>query len=102
MLKRERDSLLKLLTDPSSSLESVHSIFTIYTSLLLGFLNEPSSGSESKLRYSIKPKWTQSLGSSYTYEEQDATFEMISNLVNMALWLSKHAAYVAAVRLVFI
>jgi hypothetical protein len=30
-------------------------------------------------------------------EEQDAVFEMISIITNNALWLTKHAAYVAAV-----
>ena len=31
-------------------------------------------------------------------EEQDTAYEMLSIITNMALWLSKHAAYVAAVK----
>jgi len=95
-LKRERLNLLNLFADPSSNLETTQSLFKTYISLLLGFINDPY-GTESKLRYSFKPKWSQSLGSTYIYEEQDAVFEMISMITNMALWLTKHAAYVAAV-----
>lgn len=99
MLKRERLNLLQLHSDPANSLEAVQTLFNTYISLLLGFLNDASGKSfgDSKLRFSIKPKWTQSLGSSYTFEEQDVTFEMISMITNNALWLTKHAAYVAAI-----
>jgi hypothetical protein len=96
MLKRERLNLLQLLSDPATSLDAAQALFTTYTSLLRGFIHAPSGG-ESKLRYSIKPKWSQSLASTCAHEEQDATFELISMLTNMALWLTKHAAYVAAV-----
>lgn len=99
MLKRERLDLLKLLSDPSNSLETVQNAFESYVSLLIGFVNDVSGMQfgESKLRYCIKPKWSESLGSTYTHEEQDATFEMLSIIVNNAIWLTKHAAYVAAV-----
>lgn len=99
MLKRDRLNLLQLLSDPSNSLENGQTLFDTYISLLLGFLNDQSGKTfgDSKLRYTIKPKWTQSLGSQYTFDEQDATFEMISMIVNYALWLTKHAAYVAAI-----
>ena len=33
----------------------------------------------------------------YLREEQDAYFEMASVVTNHAIWLTKHAAYVAAV-----
>lgn len=99
MLKRDRSNLLQLLSDPSNSQENVQNMFNDYISLLVGFLNDPSgiTFGESKLRYTIKPKWTQSLGTSYTQEEQDTVFEMISMIFNNALWLTKHAAYIAAI-----
>lgn len=100
MLKRERQNLLQLMTDPANKLDAVQALFNTYVSLLLGFVNDPSGKSfgDSKLRHSIKPKWSQSLGSSWTYEEQDSVFEMLSIIINMAIWLTKHAAYVAAVK----
>ena len=68
MLKRERLDLLKLLSDPSNSLETVQNAFESYVSLLIGFVNDVSGMQfgESKLRYCIKPKWSESLGSTYT------------------------------------
>lgn len=99
MLKRERLNLLQLLSDPASDLENTKTLFNTYISLLLGFLNDASGQAfgDSKLRYSIKPKWSQTMGLTYTYEEQDAVFEMLSMIINVALWMTKHAAYVAAI-----
>lgn len=68
MLKRERQNLLQLMTDPANKLDAVQTLFNTYVSLLLGFMNDVSGKSfgDSKLRYTIKPKWSQSLGSSWT------------------------------------
>jgi hypothetical protein len=68
MLKQNRQNLLQLYSDPSNGLEAVQGVFGTYVSLLFGFLNEASGRAhgESKLRYTIKPKWTQSLGVNYT------------------------------------
>lgn len=67
MLKTSRMNLLLLYTEPSSDTEIVQKEFQTYLSLLMGFINDYSGRStgDSKLRYSIKPKWTQSLGSTY-------------------------------------
>ena len=68
MLKRERQNLLQLMTDPGNTLHAVQTTFDTYISLLLGFLDDPSGKSfgDSKLRFAIKAKWTQSLGTTYT------------------------------------
>lgn len=99
MLRQTRSDLLKLYSDPSNTVENVETLFKQYMSLITGFVNDLSgrnSGGDSKLRYSFKSKWTQSLNPQNQYEVQDAVYEMLSVITNNALWLSKHAAYVAA------
>jgi hypothetical protein len=68
LLKKHRESLLQMHNDPSNKMESVHGEFQQYVSLLLGFVNDYSEKStgDSKLRFTIKPKWTQSLGAVHT------------------------------------
>lgn len=99
LMKQSRANLLQLFSDPSTSVDAVNNEFNTYLSLLTGFVNDPSgrSASDSKLRYSFKAKWNESLGSTFTHEEQDAVFELSSIIINYGLWHSKHAAYVAAV-----
>ncbi|RNA06800.1 BRO1 domain-containing BROX, partial [Brachionus plicatilis] len=98
-LRLSRQNLLDLHSNPANSIEKVTDELNRYVSLLLGFLNDLSGQTtgDSKLRFSIKSKWTQSLGSTHVHEEQDAVYEMASMLFNHALWLTKHAAYVAAI-----
>ncbi len=68
LLKKHRDNLLHMHNDSANSLENVQNEFQMYASLLLGFLNDYSGKStgDSKLRFTIKSKWTQSLGSVHT------------------------------------
>lgn len=64
MLRQTRSDLLKLYSDPSNTVENVETLFKQYMSLITGFVNDLSgrnSGGDSKLRYSFKSKWTQSL-----------------------------------------
>lgn len=100
-LKTTRANLCSLWADPSQPLEKCDEEFRRYASLLVGFLQDLSGdgaeGSESKLRYSIRSKWNHSLNSSHTHEEQDAIYEMSSAMINNAMWLTKHAAYKAAI-----
>lgn len=98
-LKQKRANLLKLQSDPASSLEATQNEFQAYVSLLLGFLNDYSgrSNGDSKLRFSFKSKWSQTLNTANAQEEQDAYFELASMMLNNACWLTKHAAYVAAI-----
>ena len=69
-------------------------------SLLMGFMNDLSGRAvgDSKLRFSFKSSWTQSLAPLQApHTEQDAFYEAASIITTNALWLTKHAAYVAAV-----
>ena len=65
----------------------------------MGFIIDLSGRAvgDSKMRFSFKSNWTQSLATNQQHTEQDALYELASIIVNNALWLSKHAAYVAAV-----
>ena len=65
----------------------------------MGFLNDLSGRDvgDSKMRFSFKSNWTQSLSPFQQHTEQDAVYEAASLIINNALWLTKHAAYVAAV-----
>ena len=63
LLKQSRSNLLKIHSDASTSLEQAETEFQTYVSLLLGFLNDYSgrTNGDSKLRFSFKSKWSQSL-----------------------------------------
>ena len=64
MLRQIRSDLLKLYSDPSNNVETCGNLFKQYVSLLTGFLNDLSgrnSGGDSKLRFTFKSKWSQSL-----------------------------------------
>ena len=69
LLKQSRARLLQAYCEPANSYEAVQAEFATYVSLLVGFCNDVatgrSSGGDSKLRYSIRSKWTQSLGASF-------------------------------------
>jgi hypothetical protein len=67
-LKQHRQNLLQLHSDPSNGMDAVNAVFQNYVSLMYGFLNDASGKNygDSKLRFTLKPKWTQSLGTSYT------------------------------------
>jgi len=99
LLKTSRANLLHLYSDPANNLENVETEFNTYVSLLMGFMIDLSGRAvgDSKMRFSFKSNWTQSLAPNQQYTEQDAFYEAASMLVNNALWLTKHAAYVAAV-----
>ena len=68
LMKQSRANLLQLFSDPSTSVDAVNNEFNTYLSLLTGFVNDPSgrSNNDSKLRYSFKAKWNESLGSTFT------------------------------------
>ena len=91
--------MLNLYSDPANTMENVEVEFNTYVSLLTGFLIDMSGRAvgDSKMRFSFKSNWTQSLSPTQQHTEQDAFYEIASMLINNALWLTKHAAYVAAV-----
>ena len=108
-----RLKLLELLSNHNSDIGDVSIAFTEYVSLLKGLLEAPvESGGESKLRFSIHFRWTNSLGGRtprqvnniiicsiliFWYSiNADAEFELFSVIMNVANWHSKHAAVLAA------
>lgn len=68
LAKRSRENLLDIFSDSSNSVEKAQTEFQTYVSLLYGFIYDVSGRTtgDSKLRFSFKSKWTESLGSSYT------------------------------------
>lgn len=110
-LKQSRKRLLSLLPDPEHSMSQVVTALNLYLAILRGFLEPPvaQSGREeagsptrpSKLRHSVKFIWTHSVlsptGSGVKPESQsDAAYEAANLLMNVAFWMMKHAAAVAA------
>ncbi|KAA3670789.1 uncharacterized protein DEA37_0000374, partial [Paragonimus westermani] len=86
--------------DASVDSDTMISKASHYISLLMGFVNPPENSQETtnKLRSVILFKWSNSAEAKHTppVVEPDALFEVCSMLFTVALWLTKHAAKVAA------
>lgn len=96
-LKQARVKLLELVANPSGDVGLLDSAATAYLSLLHGFLQSlDEKGGESKLRHSFRFRWTNTLKGNTPTEQFDAVFDALSMCVNIALWLTKHAAVLAA------
>jgi hypothetical protein len=68
-LRVYRADLIKLFADPGNTVELIEKALNLYISLLIGFIHDQSGNNpngDSKLRYSIKSKWSESLGTTYT------------------------------------
>jgi hypothetical protein len=67
LLKQYRIQLLKLYANPANTVDNVQNVFEQYVSLLLGFINDLSgkTNEDSKLRFTFKSKWTQTLNPPY-------------------------------------
>jgi hypothetical protein len=67
LLKQYRIQLLRLYANPANLVENVQNLFEQYISLLLGFITDFSgkTSDDSKLRFTIKSKWTQTLNPPY-------------------------------------
>lgn len=95
-----RAGLLKLLSDPGIGTEMLLNKTKQYVSLLMGFVNPPenSQDTENQLRNHFSFKWSNSVNLKHTppIVDSDVLFEVCSMVFNVALWLSKHAAKVAA------
>jgi len=115
-LKQSRKRLISLLPDPEHSMAQVLTALDLYLAILRGFLESPPVSSQStrddeasgsagtrpsKLRHSVKFIWQHSVlspsGSGVKPESQtDAAYEAANLLMNVAFWMMKHAAAVAA------
>ena len=61
-LKVQRTRLLELISNSGSSVEDVTAVFTEYLGLVLGLVDNPTAGGDSKLRLLTTFKWTNTLG----------------------------------------
>ncbi|CAF0840277.1 unnamed protein product [Rotaria sordida] len=97
-LRQLRLELLKLLCDPTLETSNIRDTFDQYMSLLTGFVISPDGSSDdSKLRYTTKFYWSDSLTKTDIITDvQDAQFEICCMTMNVAMWYTKHAAYVAS------
>ena len=101
-MKQSRLRILELIPDPHHDVQQMETAMKLYFSLLRGFLEfttSEGSASASKLRHSLRFRWSQSLfaNSSTPAEAQnDAVFEAANLMMNLAFWHMKHAAMVAA------
>ena len=67
LLREQKQQLLKYYANPGIPLKSVQNLFSEYISLLIGFVNDTSVTDQtvdSKLRFKITSKWTNSLNPS--------------------------------------
>ncbi|UJR26125.1 hypothetical protein I4U23_007471 [Adineta vaga] len=97
-LRQLRLELLQSLCNPMLETPAVRDLFDKYISFLTGFITAPDGVSDdSKLRYTTKFYWSDSLTKTETITDiQDAQFEICCMTLNMAMWYTKHAAYVAS------
>lgn len=91
-----RTYLLDVITDPNQDVATMDSASNGYLSLLHGFISTvDGSEGESKLRYAIKFKWTNSLLGNSVLVQQDSVYELCCMMINVALWYTKHASTIA-------
>ncbi|XP_076069364.1 BRO1 domain-containing protein BROX-like [Oratosquilla oratoria] len=99
-LRQARARVLELVPDANHEIDVIETAVTVYLSLLRGFINPPeddSAGSDwSKLRHSIRFRWTNSMLGNTPDSHFDVVYELVSILQNVAFWYMKHAAKVAA------
>lgn len=106
--------MLELISSGASTVEDVSTVFVEYVSLLRGLVDNPTAGGDSKLRHVTTFKWTNSLGgrvaryallvNHQTHSKlfpfhsvrKDAAFELVSIVMDVAIWYTKHAAAVAS------
>lgn len=95
-LRQARSRLLEIVADASHEIAGLETVYNNYLSLLQGFLNAVDErGGESKLRHSIRFRWTHSMLGNTPQAQQDVVFELISISHNVAMWYTKHAAKIA-------
>lgn len=95
-LRLARNRLLDLLCDPNNNISIIEDALNNYLSLLQGLLVAiDDKGGESKLRYAIRFRWTNTMLGNTADAQQDTVFEFVSICQNFAIWLMKHAAMIS-------
>lgn len=95
-LRQARSRLLDIVADANHEVHVLETAFNHYLSLLQGFLVAvDEEAGESKLRYSVRFRWTHSMMGNTPETQQDVMFELVSISHNVAMWYAKHAAKIA-------
>jgi len=94
-LKQSRARLLELLPDARHDIATVEEALTLYLALLRGLVHAPEGSDWSKLRHSLRFRWSHSMLGNSPESHFDSVFEMLSILQNASFWYLKHAAAVA-------
>ncbi|KJH51490.1 BRO1 domain-containing protein BROX-like family protein [Dictyocaulus viviparus] len=104
-LRLRREKLLDLFRDASNTLVELDQEFNDYLRLFAGFIVEmngpspnieaESSNQTSKLSVVQRFQWGHSMLGTVSTELSDSWFEALNIIECMAMWLSKHAAWVA-------
>ena len=87
------------MPDPHHELAQMETAMKLYYSLIRGFLETTTSNGSlqaSKLRHSLRFRWSQSLLGSNPEAQNDAAFEAANMMMNFAFWHMKHAAMLAS------
>ena len=98
-LKQSRLRILELLPDPHHDVPKMETAMKLYFGIIRGFVEASTSEGSiqaSKLRHSLRFRWTQSLLGSNPEAQNDAVFEAANLMMNFAFWHMKHAAMVSA------
>ena len=98
-LKQSRARVLELFPDPHHTPDQLETAVKLYLGVLRGFLESSTSEGgtrASKLRHSLRFRWTHSMQGSEAEAQHDAVFEIANLLMNLAFWHMKHASMIAA------
>uniref|UniRef100_A0A131YJH6 Signal transduction protein n=1 Tax=Rhipicephalus appendiculatus TaxID=34631 RepID=A0A131YJH6_RHIAP len=96
-LRLARNHLLDLLTDPLNDIGTIETALNTYLALFAGMILAPDEkGGESKLRYTTRFRWTQTMLGQSPLVQSDAVFELVSICQNVGIWHMKHASAIAA------
>ncbi|VDN90544.1 unnamed protein product [Brugia pahangi] len=100
-LRLRRSHLLEHFKSASNDMSVLEDDFKQYLSLFSGFVfaidhDKVTDMKTSKLAALLRFRWSNSMLGIVATEVSDSWYEVLNMCVNMALWLSKHAAWIAA------
>ncbi|VDM96326.1 unnamed protein product [Thelazia callipaeda] len=100
-LRLRRSHLLEHFKNASNDYDTLNDEFKNYLSIFRGFVfavdsNRADVEKASKLAPIIRFRWGDSMLGAASMEVSDSWFEALNICINMAFWLSKHAAWIAA------
>ncbi|KAK0413817.1 hypothetical protein QR680_007007 [Steinernema hermaphroditum] len=97
-LRIRRDHFIEHLASASYDRQMLEEEFNEYLALFGGFVRPPGEEDadiRSKLYSVLRFRWTNSMLGSTAVEVSEAYFELLSLCLNMAIWYTKHAAWLA-------